>query len=245
MKRILIYDTAIEGHHLEYLHHIYMAVSSVDAEFIFAVPEKFSTLKEKMEWPTRKNVSFDLIPELEIRRCCGNYCKDRWNKAKLAAKYIKKNNVDETFFIELVVQFPFLPLFIPKDVKVSGILYRLVPYEWNRLSLITKIKDAIEVSLIGRLGFAKTPMCLNDHSCACYYNKRFKTSKFISIVDPVNPLNYAPSSKRLELGLGSNDKMILHFGGMNIRKGTLLLLEAACLMSKEVLADSTCRRHPF
>lgn len=235
MKRILIYDTSIEGHHMEYLHHIYMATDGVNAKFVFAIPDRFQSLKDKMKWPVRQNVTFDLIPELELSKTNGGYFKERWNKARLAAKYIRKHEADEVFYLELVVQFPFLPLFAPKDVKVSGILYRLVPYEWKRLSLITKIKDAIEVNVIGRSKLVKAPMCLNDNSCACYYNKLFKTNKFIPVVDPIKPLNYQPKSIRKDLGAGTNDKIILHFGGMTMRKGTLTLLEAACSMSEDQL----------
>lgn len=217
---------------MEYLHHIYMAAEGVEATFIFAIPDRFRSLKDKMNWPERQNVQFDLIPDVELRKATGCYLKERWNKARLAAKYIRKHKADEVFYIELVVQFPFLPLFAPKDVKVSGILYRLVPYEWKRLSLITKIKDAIEINVIGRSKLVKTPMCLNDNSCACYFNKLFKTNKYIPIVDPIKPLNYQPKSIRKDLGAGTNDKVILHFGGMTIRKGTLTLLEAACSMSE-------------
>ncbi len=237
MKRILIYDFSVDGHHMEYLHHIYMATDGVKADFVFVVPDRFLTIKYKMEWPERQNVQFDLIPEKEITKATGGYFKDRWNKALLAAKYIKKHKVDEVFYIELVVQFPFLPLFIPKGVKVSGVLYRLVPYEWKRLPLIAKIKDAIEINVIGRSKKVKAPMCLNDNSCASYYNKRFHTTKYLSLVDPIKPQNYQPKSRREELGACNDDKVILHFGGMNIRKGTLTLLEAACSMSKEHLKD--------
>lgn len=237
MKRILIYDTAIEGHRLEYIHHIYMAVDDVNAEFVFVVPETFLQLKEKMNWPERKNVSFDLIPESEIKHCSGNYLRERWNKARLAAKYIKKNRVNEVFFIELVVLFPFLPLFLPKDVRVSGILYRLVPYEWKRLSAFTRVKDAIEMFVIGHSCSVKTPMCLNDNSCVCFFNKKYKTKKYISIVDPINPLVYKPISRRKDLNAKDNDKVILHFGSMTERKGTLVLLEAACTMKEELLKD--------
>lgn len=237
MKRVLIYDTAIEGHRLEYIHHIYVALSEINAEFVFAVPESFLRLKAKLNWPERKNVSFDLIPEDEIKTTSGNYLKERWNKAKLAAKYIKKNKVNEAFFIELVVLSPFLPLFLAKEVKVSGIIYRLVPYEWNRLPLIIKIKDAIEMYVIGHSKSFKTPMCLNDNSCACYFNKKFRTNKYISIVDPVNPLVYKPVSRREALNADRSDKVILHFGSMTERKGTLVLLEAANMMREEQLKD--------
>jgi len=214
-----------------------MAVEGVDAKFVFAIPEQYLTMKEKMKWPERENVQFDLIPTTELNKAKGGYFKERWNKARLAAKYIKKHKADEVFYIELVVQFPFLPLFVPKDVKVSGILYRLVPYEWKRLSLITKIKDAIELNVIGRSKMVKAPMSLNDNSCACYFNKLFKTNKYIPIVDPIKSQKYQPISIRKDLGAGTSDKVILHFGGMTMRKGTLTLLEAACSMSEEQLKD--------
>jgi len=237
MKRILIYDTSVKGHHLEYLHHIYMATEDVEAEFIFVMPEEYNFVKNNLLWPTRHNVSFDFISNSEIERIGGGYLKKRWYLAKLAAKYIKKSKADEVFFIELIIQFPFLPLLIPNRVQVSGILYRLVPYEWKYLSTLKKIKDAIEICTIGKSLTIKTPMCLNDNSCACFYNKKLGVSKFVSIVDPVNILNYQPKSIRNEIGASSKDKIILHIGGMCERKGTLLLLEAANMMEESKLKN--------
>jgi len=236
-KLVIIYDTAIYGHHMEYLHHIYMATEGQNACFVFVIPEDFMQLKGKLEWPERSNVTFDLIPNREIDKLEGGWFASRWKRAKLCASYIRKHKAQEAFFIELIVQFPFLPLFVPKGVKLSGILYQLIPYEWNRLSIVSKIKCMIEVSSYAKCRCVKAPMTLNDSSCACYYNHRFHTEKFIPIVDPVMPLNYKPQNVRRELRLNDNDKMILHFGGMTSRKGTLLILEAAKIMNEEQLKD--------
>ena len=236
-KRVMIYDTSIYGHHMEYLHHIYMATEGREADFVFVIPDEFKQLEGKLEWPNRRNVAFDLIPKSVIDNLNGGWFSSRWKRANLCANYIRKHEVQEVFFIELIVQFPFLPLFVPKGVRLSGILYQLIPYEWNRLSRVSKIKCAIEVASYAKSRCVKAPMTLNDNSCACYYNRRFHTDKFISIVDPVMPLAYKPQDVRRELRLSDDDKMILHFGGMTNRKGTLLILEAANLMSVEQLKD--------
>ena len=237
MKRILIYDSTISGHHMEYLHHIYMAIEGVDAEFVFVIPEEFNHVKDKLSWPDRKNVKFDFIPKDTIEQLRGGWFASRWRRARTCAQYVKKHNAEEIFFIELVIQFPFLPLFLPKGVKVSGIVYQLVPYEWNRLSLISKIKCGLEVWSYTKTRCAKAPMMLNDPSCASYLNKHLRKNNIISIVDPVMPLNYSPKIVREEFGMNESDKMILHFGAMNKRKGTLLILEAVAKMTEDQLKD--------
>ena len=50
MKKVLIYDDEIFGHHLEYIHHIHeRAVLEQDMEFVFVCPEKFLELKGLLE----------------------------------------------------------------------------------------------------------------------------------------------------------------------------------------------------
>ena len=236
-KRIMVYDTSISGHHMEYLHHIYMATENQGADFVFAIPDDFVQLKGKLEWPKRDNVTFDFIPEKRTDKTKGCWFVSRFQKARLCADYIKKHHVQEVFLIEFILQFPFLPIFVSKSVKLSGILYQLIPYEWDRLSLISKIKCIVEIYSYAKSRCVKTPMILNDSSCACYYNRWFKTNKFISIVDPVMSLTYSPKNIRHEFKLNKDDKMILHFGGMTNRKGTLLILEAANLLTEEQLKD--------
>lgn len=237
MKRILIYDTTISGHHMEYLHHIYMATEGVDAEFVLAIPEEFKNVKNKLEWPERNNVSFDLISRKQLTSLNGGWLFSRLKRARLCSQYVKKHKIDDIFFLELIIQFPFLPIMLPKGVKVSGILYQLIPYEWPRLSCISKIKCGLEVWSYAKNKCVIAPMILNDLSCASYYNRFFHTEKFVSIVDPAMPLNYNPQNRRSEFDMSDDDKMILHFGAMNTRKGTILLLEAASQMSKEQLND--------
>lgn len=222
---------------MEYLHHIYWAADGVEVSFVFVIPEEFQNIKDKLIWPERSNVSFDLIPNDLLASLNDDWLSSRWKRARLCSQYVKKHKVDDVFFIELVIQFPFLPFMLPKGVKISGILYQLVPYEWPRLSWISKMKCGIEVWSYAKSKCVKAPMMLNDPSCASYYNRIFHTDKFVSIVDPVMPLNYTPHNVRYEFCMKDGDKMILHFGAMNTRKGTILLLKAASLMSQKQLLD--------
>ena len=49
--RYLVFDSKIEGHHLEYIHHLYdKARTMTNDDFVFYLNEKFLTIKDKMAW---------------------------------------------------------------------------------------------------------------------------------------------------------------------------------------------------
>ena len=223
--KYMIYDTYVSGHHLEYLHHIYMSIVEDGNQYVFVVPKTFDAVKSKLAWPQKSNVTFEYINEDDLAKIEGGYLVSHWRKARLAAKYIKRFSPDSVFCIELIVLLPFLPLFVSHRVKITGILYRLIPYEWKKLSYSKKIKDAIELIMLAKSRCIKTPLCLNDTSCACYYNKRLHTDKFDSIVDPVVMLKYEPKSIRGQFNVSAQEKIILHFGGLTGRKGSLMIME--------------------
>ena len=52
MARVLIFEKNVGGHHLEYLHHIYIAAGQRNEnEYIFALPESFKIEENDLEWP--------------------------------------------------------------------------------------------------------------------------------------------------------------------------------------------------
>lgn len=239
MKNILIFDNVLGGHHLEYLHHIYEGgVVDLSNRYIFLVPGEFVQVQKKFEWPESTNVKIVYMDNCDVDSCVsGGYVRSSWNYAKVLRKYVKKFSIDSVFLITLIYPFPFLPLFFSRKVQFSGIVYRIYLYEWDKLSFLKKIKDVLETWVMAKAKCVKSIFVLNDNSSACYYNKLFKSKKFKSIIDPVLPLTVSPCDIRSELGICRSQSMYLHFGAMNARKGTLLILKALLQIPKEDLKD--------
>jgi hypothetical protein len=56
MKKILIFDVEVSGHHLEYLHHIYSLATQSKDTYIFCLPKEFNNVKSQFEWKKCDNI---------------------------------------------------------------------------------------------------------------------------------------------------------------------------------------------
>ena len=68
---VLIFDTELGGHHLEYIHHLWMGIASTassnDEEYVFAVPEKdWMKSSVLLDWPECKKITLRLLSEDEL-----------------------------------------------------------------------------------------------------------------------------------------------------------------------------------
>lgn len=240
MKKIMIFDNSINGHHLEYLHHIheFACQEKNGNQYIFAVPKDFKQSKDKFVWSQSDNVNIVFINKKDENLCSKtNYFLKSWNYARTLKKYATQYNVNEVFLITLIYPFPFLPLFFKADIKVSGIIYRIYLYEWNKLSLFKKCKDALETYVMAKAKCVKSIFILNDNSATCYFNRLFKVNKFKYLPDPINPTFTHPQNIRKELQIAESNEVYLHFGAMFERKGTLTILEAIELLPKDDLKN--------
>ena len=236
----MIFDTSLDGHHIEYLHHIYMSAceNNCNAQFIFAVPKEFEKQKNKLSWIPCNWIKIIFIEDKDVELCKeGNYFTKSWNYSKVLKKYTQLYKVDELFLITLIYPYPFLPLFLKSNIKVSGIVYRIYLYEWKTSSFLKKIKDAFETFVMAKAKCTKSIFILNDNSAACYFNKLFKVNKFKFLTDPINPTSSTPKNIRQELQIAESKEIYLHFGAMYERKGTLTILDAIELLSKEELEN--------
>ena len=237
MKKVLIFDNILDGHHLEYIHHLYeVALRMPFVDFYFAVPEEFEQAKTKFDWVRQENIHVVKIEKNDINLCSktGYFTKSLYY-ARVLKRYVDQYAVNEVFLITMVYPFPFLPFFMGGDVKVSGIIYRIYLYEWKSLSVIKKCKDVLETFIMAKAKCVKSIFVLNDNSAACYFNKLFNADKFKSIVDPTLPLSCSSRNIRNELGIDESDCVYLHFGAMTERKGTLEILDALKMLSEEEL----------
>jgi glycosyltransferase involved in cell wall biosynthesis len=239
-KRILIFDDQLSGHHLEYLHHLYEGASkSKNIEFIFALPMEFQELKDKLVWDESDNIIFHLIQNNDIY-LNGGALSNAYKKSKLVKKIALQYSVNEVFFISLMPFFPAITFLIPKNIKISGIIYLIYLYRWKSSSLTLKILDSLKYILFSKRANIKSVFILNDKSAPVFLNKKFNTSKFTYLPDPFIPINKSDIQNiRCKYEIPQNNIVYLHFGGLSLRKGTLKILNAIEILEEDDLRGKT------
>lgn len=232
MKR-LIFDKTLDGHHLEYLHHIYMgAINDRSNEYIICVPEKFFNIKNDLTWPVSSNIRIIPISEKCLSNIRGGNLRRCWNESKLVYQLIKKSKSDEVLLINLAAVVPFLLLFCPNKIKISGIIYQI--YLYDKQSFAKKLIDVFRYSLMSKIKSVKNIFILNDQFSTTKLNTIYSTTRFKFIADPIPIIEKEKViNLRKELNILENTKVFLHFGAMSERKGTLILLDAIKLIPSD------------
>lgn len=235
--KILFFDYSVNGHHLEYLNHLYnKAVQITEKEFIFVLPLEFTEAKEKMKWPKSKNITIYLENFEYVNKTSGLLKSYKLNR--ILHQQINKYKVTHVFLISLMSFSPMLPFLINKRIKVSGIIYQIYLYRWKESGLVQKIHDALKYILFSQLNVFDKIFILNDSASAKYLNRKFKTEKFEYLPDPFVPIPTDNTKNiRPELNIQSDKKVFLHFGGLSKRKGTLEILKAIENLNNDVLKN--------
>ena len=235
--RILVFDTKLSGHHLEYLHHLYMmAVDHPEDEFIFVVPKSFGDVKGRLYWPFAGNIQYDYInKESSLQDGVGLIRQLRKSiyEAHLLNKYALKHHANNVFAINLMSLVPFGLLFFSKGYAISGIIYQIYLYKYDEMRLLKKLIERLKYSIITKCGCFKTVFILNDSRSAKELNSIYKTNKFKYLVDPYMPIT--PSGKHIRslYGIDSAQRLLIHIGSMEKRKGTMLILDSLRLLTPE------------
>ena len=148
MRIFLVHTQTIGGHQLEYLHHLYMgAVCRPHNQFIFVVPKRFEKDSRLLEWPTSDNVRIQVMEDNEEPSSnCGLLKKSLIN-TKTIRKYCKKYKTTDVLTVSIMEYLPFLP-FLVRNVRFSGIIYRVYLYEWKEESRSKKIQDALKYLIL-------------------------------------------------------------------------------------------------
>lgn len=230
--KTLVFDESVFGHHLEYLHHIYMrAVELPHKHFVFAVPEDFHSVSSKMEWPKVGNVEFVFFDVTLARTPL--------SRSRLLGRLVKEHKIDEVMLISLMSFLPWLPLFVSSKVKVSGIVYLIYLYRWAKSGWKTRILDVLKYLIFSKCKVFHRVFLLNDKVSPRYLNRKFKTNKFRWLPDPVaiSSDEDVPDLKK-EWSLKENVKVFSHFGALSKRKGTLEILKAIIASDEDVLSRS-------
>lgn len=239
VKKTLIFKTSLAGHRLEYVHHIYEeACKRTDEEFVFALPDSFSSLKHNFVWEECDNIRIIILDDKELQPI--HNAKGRLGRAKrsveLLRKYVKIEQPSHVLLIMIMSYMPYLALMKWHDVKISGIIYSIYLYETS--GFVRQLFNRFFYTLFAKRKCFGKLFILNDEQSARKLNSLYKTEKFTYLPDPIPTINKEEvKNVRIDMGICPNDRMFLQFGGLTKRKGTLLILDAISFMKEEDLKD--------
>lgn len=212
MKKIIIFDYVIAGHHIEYIHNIYDGIKNDENEYFFVLPKKqFESVKNNYNWDNKaKNISFYLY----------SISDDKYLKKEIK-KIIRTIKPTDFFFIMMQPMYRLIPLLQRNKIKVSGIHYYIYLYEWKTQSFLRKCMNVLYYSYLSKSKYVSHVFILNDKISCNLLNHFYHTDKFLYLADPVQIIsNYKDvDSHCLQL---SNDSLIIsHLGSLDLSKGTL------------------------
>lgn len=222
LRTTLVFDNTFGGHHLEYLHHLHtLAISRPAHKYIFAIPDSFISVLNKMKWEKSTNVTYHFLNE---GLCCrdSNWIKRSYSLSKQMIKIAKMYNVDCVFLISLMDFMPFLPFVWGAHFRVSGIIYKIYLYTWLEKKCMARGLDILKYTIFSRFHIFEKIFLLNDKFAPLYYNKRYGCNKFYYLPDPYSPISTGFAyNLRKDWKISDDQKVIIHFGGLGKRKGTL------------------------
>lgn len=238
-KEIAIFDFYLGGHHIEYLHHIYIyALECKDIDFTFIIPNNFSKFKSDFEWPESDNVKF-VFYELDDAhvRSLGFREKSRL-LCGLLKRFISETGIENVILIETIVFLPFLPFYISGNVNITSILYHLPLYK-KEPKFKSRLHVEIDMSIIAYSRCLKRVCLLNSKNAVDIYNKKYHTQKFAFLPDPYTPLlcRKTPEDIKREYNIASEKEIFIHIGGLTRRKGTIDILDALIKLDTESLSN--------
>lgn len=235
MKRILIFESKVHelGHHMEYMHHLYMrALREKNTEFIFAVPKQFAKFINSLSLPNASNISIRILSEQDISFHNSSRLKSIWLGAKKVGELLKETHADMLILIALEKYMPFLPLFIPLKTRILGIVYIIYVYEWFRSSFIKKCYKLFCNFLYAKMPCFKKIFLLNDAIAVVYLNKMWHSTHYAFLPDP-----YSGDFQLADAANPSSKLTFFHFGRLHERKGTIEILKAMKMLPSDKLKE--------
>lgn len=240
--RVLIFDNCISGHHLEYLHYLHIGASQrEDCEYVFCVPKALEKAENEDQRIKTSNIRYHFIaPEVADSFNSGNMYQRGWCKSRYIVKTAKELSCTHVFLVMLMEVFPFVLWGLPKNIKLSGIIYSIFLYDIGIVSSVRTFVDKLRYRIMSMSSKVGAVFILNDNDSTAILNRMFATKKFKFLPDPVPQVNLEEvHNVRKELGIPEDNKVFLHFGGLSDRKGTGEILKAIVESPPQYLENKT------
>lgn len=226
MKTMLIFEPFANGHHIEYLEHLFRNANSKDTHYFFCINEKLKNENSKISFKEKDNVHIIYLKNIEDSSY--NPIARSIILCFMLLKVIRRIKADHVFLSAIIYYFPFWHLFrLFTNVTFSVLIYNVYVYNWKVLGFKSKLKEAINHYLLAHATNVKSIFILSDKSAAYYYNKLFHTTKFKYLPDPVKQFDLQDIPDiRHELNITLKTNVFLHFGSLTERKGTVEILKS-------------------
>lgn len=235
--KILIFDPIISGHHLEYLHHLYMmAVKQPQDSFVFVVHKDFEKRRVLMDWPMAWNIIFDTVPVIKEQRNSSiiEMLKSSWRLCGALRYVVDKHNADRVFTNNIISFVPFAPLFVHGGVDINGIIYHIYLYTQGNASKLSRVLNRFKYQIMARSKAFGKIYILNDQDSADALNEEYKCNKFVGLPDPFVPISTESTFNfREKYDIPQTAKVFAHFGGLAKRKGTLDIIQSIRSLDNE------------
>jgi glycosyltransferase involved in cell wall biosynthesis len=237
MKTTIVFDTAISGHHPEYLNHLHnRAGEIVNDKFIFVVHHDLRKFESFLLWPPFKNVVIKYLDENQVRKIEANILMSSFRKSMLLREYIIENKASSVFLVSLMPFLPFLSVVLNKNLKVSGIIYSIAARSNKNDRLLKRFLDFLKYLILSKSKIFDRIFLLNDPASARLMNRKYKCSVFHYLPDPAVIVTTTDSSEIKQLKSRISGKIVfLHFGGLSVRKGTVDILKSIELLDNSLL----------
>ncbi|NTW32222.1 MAG: glycosyltransferase family 4 protein [Bacteroidetes bacterium] len=245
--RTIIFDLEIYGHHSEYLIHLmsYIKESKFDkSEYYFVVNSSF---KEFVEAQYGKCDCVDFLNIIQIDNYeseyanTGGYVQKSIKTYKILDKYAKKYGAEKVILMSINI-FIFSLTIYRQSYQVEGIMFS----QFTRMG-VSGLKDKVKYSrkyiqtlLLALNCSVKKIFILNDDYSCKWLNKKINKDVFISLPDPIFKKNdEAKVNIRKIYNIGEDKRILLHFGNLSKRKGSLDILESISHIDN-LLRKSVC-----
>lgn len=231
---IIIFNRSIGGHHLEYIHHIYMAaINDLDNSYYFVLPQSYQLVKDNLKWPSSPNIKIELFKIKSDNYSTGTFWKilrNSWTNSILLSHYVKKFRADVVYCNVIMEILPLVPLFLRK-IKLLGIIYKIYLYEIESRSSLALLFDKLIYRIMGNSNIFWKIFILNDKNSADRLNAFYHTNKFVPLPDPFIPISKEKLTDfRVEHRIPTEKKLFVQFGTLCENKSTVEILESIKLL---------------
>lgn len=241
MKKILIVDFFISGHHTEYIEHVVEYLineSSNQAHYVFLVHPAFNKHFNHIVEKTKKKagITWASIHTDEFRKINeGRLVTKSLHAFRIVNRYAKIHQISHVFLMHFnLFQLP-LAIMRP-SYTVSGILF-LQFLRMDRSTLKMRFKY-FRKHFLTKL-YCLNPKLrkvyvLNDKKSASSLNSEFDTTIFEMLADPIpelKPLANFDIYRQFQIEEGR--KVFLHFGMLSNRKGTSEFIRSARFLAPQ------------
>lgn len=224
----IIFDELVDGHHIEYLHHLYEGARRDKCNrYIFVVSTELYH-KGAKGWQSAENIDFDYLSDKEEKDCkSGGIYLSAFKRARIIGKKTKLHNAERLFLVRIMSIVPFIFLFVNSKLRIRGIVYQIYLYRLQSLGKLKLLLEKIRYYCLAKSRVIDKVFILNDENSKDKFNHIYKTNKFYMLPDPVLNVNVNECRNvRDELHIPHENTVYLHFGAMDARKGTLEILQA-------------------